>query len=141
MTRPPVDDAAAQVLAERYGAGGTHRRVTPLRVAAVLVALAGLALVTWVGVGIMQVPVRTQDAGFEIVDDAAIDVTFLVVRDPTATLTCRVHALSPSFAEVGAKDVTIGPSPDRALRVTTRVATSERATTGMVQACEVVPAP
>jgi hypothetical protein len=133
------DEETASLLAERYGG----RRSGPSRVgvAAIVAVVAGLALLAWVGWGIMRVPVRTQDTGFEIVDESAIDVSFVVVRDPGSTVACRVRALGASFAEVGAADVTVGPSGTRAVEVTTRVATSSPATTGVVQSCEVVPEP
>ncbi len=92
----------------------------------------------WLAIAAFSVPVRTMDRGFEIVNDTAIDVTFVVVKNAGATVTCRVHALNPSFAEVGVKDVLVGPAEDAAVQLTTRVATSELATTGLVQWCEVV---
>lgn len=133
-----VGEAETDLLAERYGR--TRRTADgrrPAIVAAVIVGLLGLATVIWLAIGAFNVPVRTQDRGFAIIDSTAIDVTFVVVKDPDATVTCRVHALSPSFAEVGVKDVPVGPAEEAAVQVTTRVATSELATTGLVQWCEV----
>jgi hypothetical protein len=135
--RQRVDDE--EDLAERYGRGpdeGQRRRRTVA--IAVVVALLGLAAVVWLAFGAFSVPVRTMDRGFDIIDATAIDVTFVVVKDAEATVTCRVHALNPSFAEVGVKDVLVGPAEDSAVQLTTRVATSELATTGLVQWCEVV---
>lgn len=129
-------------LEERYG-----RRRTPLRrrravvIGIVATALLGVAVVVWVAVGLARVPVSTQDVGFSVIDETAVDVRFVVMRDPAATVRCRVHALSPSFAEVGVRDVLVGPSRDASVLVTTRVATSERATTGLVQRCSVVAGP
>lgn len=134
------DEETAALLAQRYG-GAPRPGRSRVAVVAVVVAAVGLLALAWVGWGIMTVPVRTQDAGFAIVDETAVDVTFVVVRDPDATLVCRVRALSEGFAEVGAVDVTVGPSEDRTVTVTTRVATSAPATTGVVQACDVVAEP
>lgn len=135
--RQRVDDEES--LEERYGPGLDARQRRRRTVAiAVVVAVLGLATVVWLAVGAFSVPVRTMDRGFDIVDETAIDVTFVVVKDAGATVTCRVHALNPSFAEVGVKDVLVGPAEDAAVQVTTRVATSELATTGLVQWCEVV---
>jgi hypothetical protein len=125
-------------LADRYGRQPRAARRPGLRWVVAAVTVAGLALVAWVGYGILSVPVRTQDAGFEIVDATAIDVTFVVVRDPDATVTCRVRALSPSFAEVGVKDVLVGPGEEATAAVRVRVTTSEAATTGVVDSCTVV---
>ena len=127
---------------DRYGP--THspaQRRRRVLVAVVVAAVLGLGATIWVSAGVLSVPVRTQDAGFAIVDDGAIDVTFFVNKAPDAVARCRVHALNPSFAEVGALDVTIGASDSRSVRVTVRVATSERATTGLVQRCWIVTEP
>lgn len=127
---------------DRYG-----RRRTPAQrrrravVAAVVAAAVGLSTVIWAAFGVMRVPVRTQDAGFAIIDDAAIDVTFIVAKAPEAVAQCRVRALNPSFAEVGARDVLIGAGEDRSVQVTARIATSERATTALVQGCRIIAGP
>lgn len=138
-TRPA---GSATPLGDRYGrvlAPAQRRR--RLVLVAVLTAAIGLVATAWVGAAVLRVPVRTQDAGFHVVDDAAVDVTFVVVKDPGAVARCRVRALSPGFAEVGARDVVVGASAYRSVQVTTRVATSERATTGMVQSCRVASEP
>jgi hypothetical protein len=131
----------ADELAARYGRRATPGRRGAVGWVAAAVALGGLALLAWVGWGILHVPVRTQDTGFEIVDETAVDVMFVVVRDPEATVSCRVRALSPSFAEVGIKDVLVRPGGQAAAHVRVRVGTSEAATTGVVQSCRVVDAP
>lgn len=137
-TGPGTED----LLAERYGRTrppAADRRLVIL--AAAVTALLGLVVVGWWAIGQANIPVRTQDVGFSIIDATAIDVTFDVTKDPASHVTCRVRALSPSFAEVGVRDVPIGPAAEATLRVTVRVATTERATTGMVQHCDVDPAP
>ncbi len=127
---------SADALADRYGrsAGPRRRRTTILT--AVVAGVVGLAAVVWLAAGQLSVPVHTMDVGFSIVDDTAIDVTFDVVKAPETTVVCRVRALSPSFAEIGVRDVVVGPSAERASRVTVRVATSGLATTGLVQRCD-----
>jgi hypothetical protein len=142
--RPAASDRAA----ERTGPDDRYGRVpTPAQrrrravVAAVVAAAVGLGTVVWTAFGVLNVPVRTQDAGFAIIDDAAIDFTFIVAKAPGAVAQCRIRALNPSFAEVGARDVLIGASEDRSVQVTARIVTSERATTALVQACRLVAAP
>ena len=136
MPQPRVDDE--DLLEDRYGrTPDSRQRRRRTVVIAVVVAALGLATVVWLAIGAFSVPVRTMDRGFDIVDATAIDVTFVVVKDAGATVTCRVHALNPSFAEVGVKDVLVGPAEEAAVQLTTRVATSELATTGLVQWCEV----
>lgn len=132
----------AALPAGRYGRTLTpEQRRRRILLAALVAAVLGLATTVWVGAAVLRVPVRTQDTGFAVIDDGAVDVTFVVVKDPASAVRCRVRALSPSFAEVGARDVTIGAGPHRSVEVTTRVATSERATTGLVQHCAPVDRP
>lgn len=128
----------ADLLAERYGkAPGAPQRRRRTVAAAVIAGVLGLAAVVWLGIGRLSVPVEAVDVGFSIVDATAVEVTFDVVKDPEATVVCRVRALNPSFAEIGVRDVQVGPTPERVSRVTARVATTELATTGLVQWCEV----
>lgn len=128
----------AGVLATRYGqVPSSQQRRRRTVAAAVIVGVLGLAAVVWLGTGRLAVPVEAVDVGFSIVDATAVDVTFDVVKDPEATVVCRVRALNPSFAEIGVRDVLVGPTPERVSRVTARVATTELATTGLVQWCEV----
>jgi hypothetical protein len=138
----PEESARAEPAAApagRYGPAVTPvQRRRRILVTAAVAAVLGIATVVWAGSAVVGVPVRTQDVGFRVVDDGAVDVTFIVVREPGAVVRCRVRALSPSFAEVGARDVTVAATPHRSVEVTTRVATSERATTGLVQRCRPV---
>lgn len=126
-------------LTERYGRVLTpQERRRRVRLAAVVVGAVGLLALVWVGSTVFGVQVRTQDTGFVVVDGQGVDVSFVVSKPPGSTAQCRVRALSPSFAEVGVRDVVVGPHTDDDVRVTTRVATSEPATTGLVQYCRLV---
>ncbi len=127
---------------DRYGPiPSPQQRRRKVVIAAVVAAVLGLGSLIWLGAGVLAVPVRTQDAGFAIVDDGAVDVTFFVNRAPGTAVTCRVHALNHAFAEVGARDVRVAASESSSVRVTVRLATSELATTGLVQRCWVTPDP
>lgn len=124
---------------DRYGRIRTPaERARRVRLAALVAATLGLLALLWVGSTVFRVQVRAQDTGFAVLDDQAVDVSFVVTKPPGATAECRVRALSPSFAEVGVKDVRIGPSADDAVTVTVRLATSEPATTGVVQTCRLL---
>jgi hypothetical protein len=127
---------------DRYGRTRTpaERRRRAV-VAAVVAAALGLGTVIWAAFGVVNVPVRTQEAGFAIIDDATIELTFVVAKAPAAVARCRIRALNPSFAEVGARDVLIGASEFGSVQVTAQIATSERATTALVQECRVVAGP
>ena len=99
-------------------------------------AAAVLAVLAWFAHGVLTDPVQWQDVGYHVHDDRSISITFDVTKAPTATVTCRVHALSKSFGEGGVADVRVGPSKGRTQRLTVSVPTSERAVTGVVDRCD-----
>ncbi len=133
--------AAGTPPSDRYGRPTTPARRRRAVVAAVVAAALGLGTVIWSAFGVVTVPVRTQETGFTIIDDAAIELSFVVAKAPSAVAQCRIRALNPSFAEVGARDVLIGASEFGSVQVTARIATSERATTALVQDCRVLADP
>jgi Domain of unknown function (DUF4307) len=127
--RPPVG---------RYGPEPDPRRRTLGRAAlATLLALA-IAAAVWVGLGPGTRDVTWDDVGYVVQGPDLVDVTFEVVKDPDATATCTVQALSSSYAEVGVVTATVGPAGTRAVRQTVPVATQELAVTGVVESCELV---
>ncbi|MFC8922644.1 DUF4307 domain-containing protein [Cellulosimicrobium sp. NPDC057127] len=134
----PAPGVPARPPAGRYGPepSAARRRLTV--VAIVAVAVVGLAVVALVGLRAASVPVRQDVVGFDIVSSERIDVTFEVSMAPGTTARCTVDALAASYAQVGTVDVTVGPVETLESRWTVRVATSELATTGVVESCTVV---
>jgi hypothetical protein len=65
------------------------------------------------------------------------DVRFDGGLPDDAQAVCTVRALNRVMAEVGLRDVTLGPASRGGVRATVDVATSERAVTGMVKECVV----
>ena len=124
--------------AGRYGSDSTSGGRPAWFAPAVVLAVLAAVVIAWLGVSTLRDPVQWQDVGFSITGPESIDVTFQVTKDPGATARCQVRALSRSFAEVGVRSVDVGPSADRAQRVTVRIATSELAVTGTVGRCTVV---
>ena len=134
------ESISPQLPAGRYGPEPTARR---RRTVVVILAAGGalvVALVAWIGIGVLRDPVQWKDVGYSVQGPERIDVTFDVVKAPTATAECTVHALSESFAEVGLVRVTIPPASTRIQRQTVTVATQELAVTGIVDTCRVLPA-
>lgn len=135
--RPVGRDAVPP--ADRYGPVRTaSERRRRRRWAAAGAGGIGLLALLWVGSTAVRVHVEARDTGFVIVDEQTVEVSFVVTKPPDATVLCRVRALSPSFAEVGVVDVPVGPSTGDTVPVTVRLATSEPATTGVVQACRLI---
>jgi hypothetical protein len=102
-----------------------------------------LALATGVGLAAWFTIVETQrdpvtfaDVGFSVTSAESVEVTFDVSMPPGTEAVCTVTALSRNFAEVGAVDVEVGPDTARTVRHTVTVATTELATTGVVDSCD-----
>jgi hypothetical protein len=119
----------------RYAPIRSARQRRAVAVLVGLAVLAALALGLWIARGVFSDPVQWQDVGYHVNDDRSMTVTFDVTKAPAATVTCRVHALSQSFGEVGVADVEVGPATDRTQRITVPVTTSELAVTGVVDHC------
>lgn len=125
--------------AGRYGPEPTARRRRAMIVALATAGAVALALVVWIGMGVLGDPVQFKDVGYAVQGPDRIDVTFDVIKDPPVTVECTVHALNQSFAEVGLVRVTIGPSETQIQRQTVTVPTQELAVTGIVKSCQVMP--
>lgn len=124
--------------AGRYGPEPTDttRRLQRLGLAAVVVV--AMVLLAWIGAGVMRDPVQWQDVGYRVDGPTSTEVTFDVTTRPGGAATCRVQALSSSYAQVGVLDVPVPPAATRTRRVTVTVPTVELAVTGIVQRCEPV---
>ncbi|MFD2793305.1 DUF4307 domain-containing protein [Promicromonospora vindobonensis] len=108
------------------------------RIAVALALAAGVALAAWFTiVDTQRDPVTFTDVGFSVTSAEAVDVTFDVSMPPGTEAVCTVTALSKSYAEVGAVDVEVGPDSARTTRHTVTIATTELATTGVVDSCDV----
>lgn len=130
-----------EYLADRYGHGRARGSLgAGARVAIGVALAAGVAVAAWFAVEQQrQDPVSFTDVGFSIVSAEQVDVTFDVSMPPGMRATCTLVALNPSYAQVGALQVQVGPNEDRTARYTAEVRTTERATTGVVDDCVVEP--
>jgi hypothetical protein len=140
---PSDRPATTTALDERYGrrpGGGRRARVLVAVAGAALVAL-GVGWAAWVSQTVADRPLTWQDVGFEVAGDTVTRVTFDVRfagdLPADASAVCTVRALNTLSAEVGLRDVTVGPASREVARTTVDVATSERAVTGMVKECAV----
>ena len=122
--------------ADRYGDGAQPWHRSGARVLTAVLVVAALAWVVWAGLHQSNRAVRWNDVGFRISGDSQVLVTFDVVKEPAATVTCRLEALNARFAVVGVAHVEVGPSADDVNRQTAPVTTQEQAVTGVVRRCE-----
>jgi hypothetical protein len=133
----PAPGVPSRPPAGRYGPEPSAARRRLAVVAIALAALVGLAVVVVIGIRYASEPVRHDVVGFDVVDSERVDVTFSLSMDPGTTARCTVDALAESYAQVGTVDVTVGPVETLESRWTVSVATSELATTGVVESCRV----
>ncbi|NAZ87224.1 DUF4307 domain-containing protein [Kineococcus indalonis] len=131
-------DTTDDLLAARYGrrpraARPWYRRPLPLA-AAVLGALLVLAYGVWVAVAQSQGPSSTVIA-HRVLDDRTAEVRVAIAREPGTAVTCAVHALDASSAEVGLVRVDVPAGEQREVQRTVRVRTTSRAVTVQVVSC------
>jgi hypothetical protein len=134
----PAPGTPARPPAGRYGPEPTVRRRRLAIAAIAALAVVGLAVVVAIGIRFASEPVRHKLVGFDVVDSERVDVTFEVSMEPGTVAECTVDTMADSYAQVGTLDVTVGPVDTLESRWTVSVATSELATTGVVESCRVV---
>lgn len=107
------------------------------RIAVALALAAGVAIAAWFTiVDTQREPVTFADVGFSVVSPEEVEVTFDVSMPPGTETVCTVTALSKNFAEVGAVDVEVAADAARTTRHTVTIATTELATTAVVDHCD-----
>jgi len=120
----------------RYGPpidASSRRRRT---VAISAVGVAGLALVIWLGLLAAGTPLSWKDVGFTVSGSGQVEIAFDVIRsDPGTAVQCRVQALNEHYAQVGVVTVDIPAGERKAERQRAVIATSELATTAVVDRC------
>jgi len=104
-------------------------------VVATIGILLGSAMAIWWGLASTVGKPTWTVMGYHVVDDRSVDVTYLVSRQPGQDVTCTLHALDTRFATVGLIEVQVPASDTSSVRRTTRVRTTTRAVTGVVQSC------
>src|SRR5690625_6946867 len=97
-----TDDADARAaLADRYGL--TTDAATRRRRRVLLLVLAAVAVAAFVVLAVISTDdaVHTDDVAFSVVDDSAVEVTFVAHMDPGTPAECTVLALDYRFNHVG----------------------------------------
>jgi hypothetical protein len=135
--------ATRRALDERYGRRpplGRRGRIAVAVLAGLLLAL-GVGWAAWVSRAVTDRPLTWQDVAFDVTGDTVTEVTFDVrfsgdLPDDAEAI-CTLRALNQVMAEVGLRDVTVGPASRGVVRTTAQIPTSERAVTGLVKECAV----
>ena len=131
MTATPTP--APELPAGRYGSTAGPGRRRAGRVAMVALGVLAVAVAAWLALG--QDGLSWKVVGFRVDGPTSTAITFDVTKDADATVTCRVQALSESYAEVGVQTVEVGPAGTATQRVTTTIPTSELAVSAVVESC------
>lgn len=127
---------APRLPAGRYGPEPSDGARRAQRIALAVLVAGAMVVLGWVGSGVLRDPVLWQDVGYRVDGPGSTEVTFDVTTRLGVGATCRVQALSASYAQVGVLDVPVPPADTRTRRVTVTVPTVELAVTGVVQRCE-----
>ena len=99
--------------------------------------LLGCAVAVWWGLASTVGKPAWTVLGYRVIDDRAVDVTYLVSRPTGHDVTCTIRAMDRSFATVGLIEVHVPGSDASSVKRTTRVRTTTRAVTGVVKTCAI----
>ncbi|WP_435298395.1 DUF4307 domain-containing protein [Timonella sp. A28] len=117
---------------------GPSGNLTP-RGRKIAIALGTLALILAVAVAAWYAwsspTIRGKNVGFSIKSSEVIEITFDVAKPLDMTVVCTLDALNENYAQVGTKEVTIGPADVFEQRFSTDIRTTERAVTAVVDVC------
>src|SRR5699024_6989446 len=135
---PEEAERRAQVMAERYGTVDHKRRRRGLWVLIGVLSAVGIAVLVMIGVGYFAPDANGQRVGFEVVDDTQVRVLFDVTKPEDTTASCTLEALNVGYGQVGLREIVIGPQDHHTVRLRETVATTEKATTGLVRDCRLI---
>ncbi|TWP36199.1 DUF4307 domain-containing protein [Leekyejoonella antrihumi] len=96
--------------------------------------LLGCAVAVWFGISSTR-GVSWSDAGFNIVGNTRVDVTFDVIHQNGKPVTCTLEALDLQHGQVGQTTVDLPASTYSSTRYTRTVHTVAKAVTGTVDSC------
>ena len=99
--------------------------------------LLGCAMAVWWGLASTVGKPSWTVMSYRVIDDRAVDVTYLVSRPTRRDVTCVITALDRSFGTVGLIEIHVPGSDASSVELTTRVRTTARAVTGVVQSCAI----
>lgn len=121
-----------QELDERYGRRAPRRWIAVLGGAT---AVAIVAVGLWWMRGSTIESVDTNDLGYVVVDDHAVELRFAVTAPRGREVHCALEALDEEFGIVGWKIIRLPASDEHTRGFTERIPTVALATTGLVNTC------
>ncbi|MGN6743652.1 MAG: DUF4307 domain-containing protein [Amnibacterium sp.] len=125
----------ASRLEDRYGGGRRrHGRLPAILAAAVLVA-AGVVWAVVTGFGGAGNATDLQTTGYAIEGDSAVTVGWLVTGEAQVPLVCAIEAQTDDGTVLGLVEVRVPVTGSPARSGTTRVITTRKADTGLIQTC------
>lgn len=134
MTLPPPPAAR---LEDRYGHGPRGRRRGRLAavVAAAVLIVAGVVWALLTGFGGAGNATELQTTGYVIESDSVVTVGWLVTGEADHPLVCAIEAQDPSGSVLGLVEVRVPVTGAPNRSGTTRVLTTRKADTGLIQSC------
>lgn len=138
----PSADERTAALHARYGVPASARTRKRRVVIGIVLAVVALGAFLALAISSTNEPVRTQDLGYQTIDDSHVELTFAVHLAGDTRAECDVAALNSNFAEVGRVTVPAGPvEGNEPAVVTAEVTTAEPAQAARVTGCHVVEEP
>ena len=122
----------AQELDARYGR--TRRRRLP-GIIGIVLAAALVGYLGWSNLSQSMNAVDSDDLGFEVTDQYAVEVRFQISGVAGKDIACAIEALDEEFGVVGWKVVEIPASEEHTRAFSEQVRTVAEATTGLVNSC------
>lgn len=99
----------------------------------ILAIAASIAYFAWLAFA--NPTVRGKDVGFKIVNSELTQFTFDVAKPEDRTVICAIDALNQAYAQVGTRDVVVGPADVFEQRFTVDIRTSEMPVSATVVSC------
>jgi hypothetical protein len=121
------------LMASRYGQKPKRSRKYWLWISVIGIAL--MALGALVAAMANFNPVQSKDIGFSVKNATQVVLDIEISKPKAATAICSLESLNEQFAQVGYKEIEIGPQETDTVRLSVSINTTELATTALVDEC------
>lgn len=149
MSENAGSDATAPDLArDRYGRTSRFRSTSGskgldpkdrgLRIAFVVFLVLLVSGTVWIGLNQANREVTASIPTFKVTSDRTVEAQIEVRKDKGKTAVCVLRSRNEDGAEVGRKEVTIGPAGAKTVTVTEVLQTTDRPNTAELDGCRIV---